>query len=454
MNLSRKKRQLFIAFVDVIILVFALYMTLWVRRPHVSAVANFLKHASAFIPVMAAWLVCLYTAGFYSLEPHSGIKKLTHLSIIAVICTLLGLAFFSLNREARILPKSILVIYTAFVFALVAAWRWFFDKVFTKYFSKINIGFIGMGSTVVELLDERRHLSYMSYRPLFLFDEQCQTENYDGIPVISGLPVLVDTIKKSGVRTLVFSDDTKMPQTGQEILFELLRRNIHCVSLVDFYEIFLRRVPLAAIDELWFLKNIDLRSKGMYRRFKRAGDRFVAAVLLGISAPFWPFIMLIIKLDSRGSALFAQERAGYLGAAFTLLKFRTMRTENNTHEPARRNDPRITRVGRLLRKTRVDEIPQLINIVKGEMSFIGPRPERPELIQTLEQDVPFYRQRLLVEPGLSGWDQVSGEYHSASKEDTYKKLQHDLYYIKNMSFFLDVSIFFKTLVTMVKKLGI
>jgi lipopolysaccharide/colanic/teichoic acid biosynthesis glycosyltransferase len=118
------------------------------------------------------------------------------------------------------------------------------------------------------------------------------------------------------------------------------------------------------------------------------------------------------------------------------------------------DDSRVTGLGKFLRKTRIDEIPQFLNVIKSEMSFIGPRPERPELIQKLELEVPFYRQRLLVKPGLSGWDQVSGEYHSPSQEDTYKKLQYDLYYIKNMSFFLDVSIFFKTLVTMVKRGGV
>jgi lipopolysaccharide/colanic/teichoic acid biosynthesis glycosyltransferase len=131
-----------------------------------------------------------------------------------------------------------------------------------------------------------------------------------------------------------------------------------------------------------------------------------------------------------------------------------MRITNNTYESTRRNDLRITRVGNFLRKTRIDEIPQFINILKGDMSFIGPRPERPELVSILEEEIPFYRQRLLVKPGLSGWDQVSGEYHSSSKEDTYKKLQHDLYYIKNMSFFLDMSIFFKTLMIVIMRAGI
>jgi lipopolysaccharide/colanic/teichoic acid biosynthesis glycosyltransferase len=131
-----------------------------------------------------------------------------------------------------------------------------------------------------------------------------------------------------------------------------------------------------------------------------------------------------------------------------------MRIVDNDFGPTEPGDSRVTRLGNFMRKTRLDEIPQFLNILTGAMSFIGPRPERPELARGLEQEVPFYRQRLLVKPGLSGWDQVSGEYHSPSVEDTYKKLQYDLYYIKNMSLFLDISIFFKTLVTIFRRAGV
>jgi lipopolysaccharide/colanic/teichoic acid biosynthesis glycosyltransferase len=124
-----------------------------------------------------------------------------------------------------------------------------------------------------------------------------------------------------------------------------------------------------------------------------------------------------------------------------------MRQENNNQELTTLGDKRITRLGNFLRKTRLDELPQTINIIKGEMSFIGPRPERPELVAELEEAIPFYNMRLIVKPGLTGWDQVSGEYHSPSKEDTLKKLQNDLFYIKNRSLFLDFVIFLKTIAT-------
>jgi exopolysaccharide biosynthesis polyprenyl glycosylphosphotransferase len=261
-------------------------------------------------------------------------------------------------------------------------------------------------------------------------------------------------IRDSKIKVVVLAYEQNVSRFLKDMLFDMMRKNIFFVDISDFYETFLRRIPLDAVNEVWFLKNIDLSIKKIYQYGKRLVDCFMAVFLLLITLPFWPFIMLLIKLESPGPAFFLQKRVGHLGKDFTVIKFRTMRIQDNAFEPTSKNDPRVSAFGKFLRKTRIDEIPQIINVLKGEMSFIGPRPERPELVKELEQAVPFYRQRLLVKPGLSGWDQVSGEYHSPSKEDTYKKLQYDLYYIKNMSLFLDISIFFKTLVTIFTRAGV
>jgi exopolysaccharide biosynthesis polyprenyl glycosylphosphotransferase len=454
MNLSRKKRQFFIACVDVAVLVFSLFASLFIRRPHIPAFENFSENFIYFIPIIAAWIICLYTAGFYSLEPHSGFKKLSYLSIIAVICALLGFAFFYLNLRARVTPKSVLVIYTVIAFVLIAAWREIFNKIAVKYITGTKIAFFGMNNTVVDLLKNMQKLSYMNYKVMFVYADNDSGRGGDNIPVITSRSDFLEKIKKANVQMVVFSDENNSPESVQPILFELLRNYVYFISLPDFYEIFMRRIPIDAVDEIWFLRNIDLRSKNSYRLFKRMADIGMALVLLVITLPFWPFIMFLIKIESPGPVFFRQERIGYLGELFTIIKFRTMKEAGNTEEPTVRDDVRVTMLGNFLRRTRIDEIPQCLNVIKAEMSFIGPRPERPELVQTLEQVVPFYRQRLLVKPGLSGWDQVSGEYHSPSREDTCKKLQYDLYYIKNMSFFLDISIFFKTLVTIVKRAGV
>ena len=173
-----------------------------------------------------------------------------------------------------------------------------------------------------------------------------------------------------------------------------------------------------------------------------------------MTSPLWILASIIIPLETKGPVIFKQKRLGLNAKEFVLYKFRSMRVENNTLIFTAKNDPRITRFGKILRKTRVDEIPQLINVIKGDMSLIGPRPERPEYAKELQKQIPFYNQRLIMRPGITGWDQVSGEYHSPTKEDTYKKLQNDLYYIKNCSLNLDFSIAMKTIATMFMREGI
>jgi lipopolysaccharide/colanic/teichoic acid biosynthesis glycosyltransferase len=176
--------------------------------------------------------------------------------------------------------------------------------------------------------------------------------------------------------------------------------------------------------------------------------RGVALVGAILSLPVAVLTAILIKLDSRGPVLYRQERVGKNGQPFTLMKFRSMRTDAEKDGPiwASQTDDRATRVGRIIRKIRVDEIPQFWNILKGEMNFVGPRPERPHFVSQLAEEIPFYEQRHLIQPGLTGWAQIKYPY-GASIEDARQKLQYDLYYIKNQSLLLDAVILFETVKT-------
>ena len=183
-----------------------------------------------------------------------------------------------------------------------------------------------------------------------------------------------------------------------------------------------------------------------YETAKRFMDAVFAAILGTISLVFYPFLILAVKLNSRGPVFYKQKRIGQIGKTFEMLKFRTMRQDAEQLTGAvwaADNDPRATRVGGFLRKTRLDELPQLWNIIKGEMSFVGPRAERPEFHEILKKEIPFYEERYLIKPGLSGWAQINFRYGSSVK-DAAEKLQYDLYYIKNRSLFLDLGIALKT----------
>jgi exopolysaccharide biosynthesis polyprenyl glycosylphosphotransferase len=457
MKISRKKKQVFIATVDTVILFFAVFGALFIRWGYVPSVNSFFDHLLYFVPVIIIWLAALYTVGLYSLEiPFIGYKILSRIFLAALVCTLLGFAFFYLNLRARIVPKTILILHSVISLCLITFWRWVYNILVAKVTSKVYVAFAGINDAVIDLLQNISRFSYMSYMPVFILAEDYPEEYCYNVPVLRDFNLFADKIKEYKASVVVLADENNLSGEGylQGALFELLQYHVYFVNISEFYEIYMRKVPIAAINELWFLKNINIGTKNIYLVIKRLMDIVLSVVFFLGTLPFWPFIILLIKLESPGPAFFKQTRSGYLGRPFVLIKFRTMRITGNTYESTLKNDLRITRVGNFLRKTRIDEIPQFLNIIRNDMSFIGPRPERPELVSVLEEEVPFYRQRLLVKPGLSGWDQVSGEYHSPSKEDTYKKLQYDLYYIKNMSFFLDVSIFFKTLVTVVMRAGI
>jgi exopolysaccharide biosynthesis polyprenyl glycosylphosphotransferase len=203
------------------------------------------------------------------------------------------------------------------------------------------------------------------------------------------------------------------------------------------------------------LENLTENNKKLYEITRRIYDICFSILLLAVTLPFTPLIALIIKISSKGPVFFTQIRTGKDGKTFRAIKFRTMVTNAETNGPqwATKNDSRVTGAGRFLRKTRIDEIPQLINVLTNEMSLIGPRPERPKFVEELEKEIPFYKERLLVKPGLTGWAQVAGPAYGGSKEESLEKLQYDLYYIKNRSMALDISIVLKTVKTILTRRG-
>lgn len=205
------------------------------------------------------------------------------------------------------------------------------------------------------------------------------------------------------------------------------------------------RVDINSISREELAKGAATRAPGVLQFFKRAFDILAAVALLVFFSPLLILTAISIKIDSKGPALYRQRRVGLDGAEFEIYKFRSMRedAEKSGARWAAANDDRITRVGRFIRRTRIDEIPQAINILKGEMSFVGPRPERPEFVRMLEQEIPHYRERHIVKPGITGWAQVRHEY-TASIEGARDKLAYDLFYIKHFSLLLDVLIVLMT----------
>jgi exopolysaccharide biosynthesis polyprenyl glycosylphosphotransferase len=239
-----------------------------------------------------------------------------------------------------------------------------------------------------------------------------------------------------------------VPERLVHQLMALRFSGVRVYGIADFYEQMWFKVPVLHTKQGWlvFAHGFDLLHNPLGLRIKRLTDVMLALALLLIASPLMAIVAVLIRLESRGPAIFRQARTGLGGREFEILKYRSMTNDAERDGPqwALRSDPRVTRLGRLIRLLRIDELPQLVNVLKGEMSFIGPRPERPVFNETLEKEIPLYNLRHLVRPGITGWAQVMYPY-GASVDDAREKLQYDLYYIKNYSVLLDIGIVFKTL---------
>jgi sugar transferase (PEP-CTERM system associated) len=272
-------------------------------------------------------------------------------------------------------------------------------------------------------------------------------------------PVVEGSVHRSKIDSL--ADHLLALDAGEVVLALEERRNalplpdllrakttgVHVNEISSFLERETGRVDLATVSPSWFIFSDGFTAgQRVSKVAKRIFDIVASVIVLALTLPFILLAALVIKLDSRGPVFYRQTRVGLYGESYRINKLRTMRTDAEANGAiwASENDPRITRVGRFLRQTRVDELPQLWNVLKGEMSFVGPRPERPEFVADLETQIPFYAERHMVKPGLTGWAQVNYPY-GASVEDARAKLEYDLYYAKNYTPFLDVVILLQTL---------
>ena len=242
----------------------------------------------------------------------------------------------------------------------------------------------------------------------------------------------------------------------QQFCQEAVNRGQPVFSVVELAEQELQRIPTRWIENQWLLfsASIDGQRTSLQKQLKRYADVLVSLLLLLLSAPLLLLALSLVKLQDGGAVIYRQRRSGLLGQPFDVLKIRTMSldAEATGAQWAQTNDQRITPVGYWLRRTRLDELPQLINVLRGEMSLIGPRPERPDLEQILEQQIPNYKLRHWMRPGLSGWAQVNMPY-AASIEDSELKLSYDLFYLRNASLWLDLLILFKTIKIVLKAAG-
>ena len=399
------------------------------------------------------FLLVFYAGGMY--DRHVVTRKGEGFRL-SLIVTTLSLAIIILIFYARFkwhIGRGILLLSGCFILTGC----WFVRRIFRLalgygLFSK-NCLLLAEGREAVNVLTLLKQSADSGYTLFGIVGavEPSVTEGrfLEGVPVLGAVSSLREYVTAYDIETVIVATSRAHEPEILQILRPLRYSGVEIMDVIGLSEELAQKIPLEYIDDEWLMNAAMNSSRIHIRQIKRIMDVTVAFSGMVLTLPFSLLAMLLVKCTSRGSVLFRQTRVGLDGRHYTLFKFRTMYQNAEADSGAvwaSPADARITSVGRFLRKWRLDEIPQLINVLRGEMSLVGPRPERPEFIETLEDAMPFFKERLLVAPGITGWAQVKFPYTS-NIEGVRHKLSYDLFYIKNMGFFLDVIILLRTFKT-------
>ena len=402
----------------------------------------------------AAYATVFCLAAFYLFDLYDFVAMHNRHELVLRLVQALGLAWVALAISfyaypALMLGRSVSLIALPMALTLMVGWRisihWFLGH--PSFGERILI--VGSGNLAVEVARQVLNRPDAGYRIIGFVgtDSELLGKSLINPRVIGLTDDLESIVKTEGIDRIVVAMGERRGQLPTDRLLKLgLGGDVSIEEGATFYERVTGRVSLEMIRPSWLIFTGRGRQAKLAAVTRNAVHRFVALIAVVFSLPIVLLTAILIKLDSRGPVFYKQERVGENGRSFVLTKFRSMRVDAETDGPvwASKRDERTTRVGRIIRKIRVDEIPQFWNILRGEMSFVGPRPERPHFVAQLAREIPYYEQRHLIAPGLTGWAQIKYPY-GASIEDSRQKLQYDLFYIKNHSLLLDAIIMFETI---------
>ncbi|HRY36390.1 MAG TPA: sugar transferase [Candidatus Magasanikbacteria bacterium] len=453
-------KQFIILFGDLILLYLSLFLALLIRYQQ-HPWNRFSELLSDFLPLFLIGAVIFYIASLYDISKKRSWGELLQASLLSCLAWMFfGFAYFYFQQSPVGSPKTILFLTAVFYAFLTALWR----QIHLHYLAKnvlntktIIIGITPASLETAEILHREPERGYELCGFVENDPDKKLSSELSVYPVFSTISALKEKCKK--INLIVFCpENTGKEELAAEIYTEFFS-GAGISNLSDFYEKLFGRLPPFVFSQTWFLNNLPEQEKKIYDRVKIILD-YGAAVLMGLFFIItFPIVAFLIKTTSQGPLFFTQTRTGIFGKSFKMYKYRTMRALNSdgsaeTSGPqyAQKKDVRITAVGKFLRATRIDEIPQFINILKNEMSLIGPRPERPEFVEELIKALPYYRLRHLTKPGLTGWAQLHNSYYG-SIEENLKKLEYDLYYIKHRSPMLDLMIILKTVAVVLKMMG-
>jgi exopolysaccharide biosynthesis polyprenyl glycosylphosphotransferase len=400
-----------------------------------------------FLPLI--WIVFL--AEMY--DPHRAKNiRLTWIGIsLATLMSLIFYALLYLVSPKGSLPRWGVGVFLTFAGILTLLWRLTYIRIFTGQAFLRRVLVVGAGKAGMTFVQAYHDLHPQPFYLIGFIDDDPKKvgKKLDGFPILADSKCLLEMIQKEAVSDLVVAITGEMRGDTFQSIIDAQERGVDVIPMPTMYEELLGRVPIHHLDSEWLIRSFvdEARVNGFYEIAKRLIDILIALAGLSLYVVLYPFIAIVILLDSGFPIVYKQTRSGKGGKPYTFYKFRTMRQDaekNGEVQVTHKNDERITRVGGFLRRTHIDELPQFWNVLRGEMSIVGPRAERPELIDKYQKEIPFYRARLLVKPGITGWAQVNYGYSATIAENTVKQ-EYDLYYIKHRNLLMDVSVILRTI---------
>ena len=443
MKVINTKEPLILFVGDMVMLTLSLWLTLVFRNQSIPSLEVWNLHFYPFIIIFALWICIFYVSGLY--ERHTTILK-NNIPIIlsnAYIATsLVAFAFFYIIPIFSITPKTILVIFIIISFLLLYVFRVFIYSKIT-YIKKQKAVLIGEGKEVDQLYREVNNDKHYAFEFIIHIKptELEQKNQVEIFTILQDASVIVIDLKNKNIQPI-------LPQ-----LYSLFLEKTQFIDLYKVYEEVFYKVPISLIQYDWFIEHISTNNKFAYDALKRSIDIIVSFCGGLISLIMYPIVIVAMKIESFQSPIFiTQTRVGKNNKPITIFKFRSMlRNENGVWLGESEN--KITTIGKFLRKSSVDEFPQFLNILRGDISLVGPRPDMTGLEQRLSQEIPYYAVRYTVKPGLTGWAQTKQDVIPNTIEENKERLAYDLYYIKNRSLWIDLKIILKTAKTLLTRGG-
>lgn len=411
------------------------------------------------ILIAAATQVCLYYGDLYEMRSITDRRDLFMRIVQALGGTSLVLAAIYFWIPSLIVGRGVFMLAAFMVISFVTGWRFVFDWVARRMSPRERWLLVGTSTAAVALareLFERRQELGVDIIGFVDPDPERVGQPVLNPGVIGTIEDIPSIVRARGVDRVVVSLADARGKLPMDKLLEMkLDGGVAFDHLPTVYEEYTGKIAVENLRPSWLIFSEGFRKTRLLRAGKRVLDILAAGIGLVVAGPVMLLVAVIVRLSSPGSVLYHQQRVGQHGRIFTVHKFRSMRADAEAKTGAvwaTANDSRVTGFGRFMRRTRLDELPQLWNVMIGDMSFVGPRPERPEFVASLAQEIPFYGLRHVVRPGLTGWAQVRYTY-GASTEDALQKLQYDLFYIKHVTLALDLFVMFLTLKTVILRKG-